>query len=354
MNRTKAIGALLVGLSLALSSVVYADTRRIYPNTLQVDPAGGGATTLESTMVDLLRFLVNDCDGTSYDCLPGAGTTGPGWTIVEVYAGGREVPADPTDVDSIAVETAWSGDGSGLAAGDWFVVESADSTGGGGTNHFQVVFEYDSTSVIKYAMLPLEDWQVGTSTPDAAGTGHFVGAGTGLVSFTTMTGSCKMLIVADEDVVIMLRDDSSNPDWLYIGGVDSNLATSTPPDDRPFVINDTPANVFIYYNDGPLNRMAADDTTVLTGGYPGEISAVGVLSDDMTGQYNGSFWLLGVPVWFNDASHKHFSGTLQYIRQGSDDLGAAGRTINSASWACRGSNAEYSPVCWSWDGVAYP
>ena len=345
---------LFLALSLGLVSVSSADTRRIYPDTLQVDPAGGGASTLESTMVDLLRVLVDDCDGTSYDCLPGAGTTGPGWTIVEVYAGGREVPADPTDVDSIAVETAWSGDGSGLEAGDWFVVESADSTGGGGTNHFQVVFEYDSTSVIKYAMLPLEDWQVGTSTPDAAGTGHFVGAGTGLVSFTTMTGSCKMLIVADEDVVIMLRDDSSSPDILYIGAVDGSLSTSTPPDDRPFVVYDSPEIVYIRQSSGYFNRMAPDDSTVLVAGYPVEYYANTVVISSKAGQYNGSFWLISVPVWFNDESHYHFAGTLQYVREGSKYLGSAGRTINSASWACRGTDSNFSPWCLSWDGVAYP
>lgn len=352
MNRTKAIGALLVGLSLALSLPAEGDTRRIYPNTLQVDPAGGGATTLESTMVDLLRFLVDDCDGTSYDCLPGAATTGPGWTIVEVYDGSREVPADPTDVDSLTTATAWKGDGSGLAAGDYFVVESADSTGGGGTNHFQVVFEYDSTSVIKYALIPLEDWQVGTSTPDAAGTAHFVGAGTALVSFTTGTGAFKMFIVADEDVVIMLRDDSSNPDILYIGGVDGNLSTSTPPDDRPWIVRDTPDDVTLAFG-SYFNRMASDDSTVLTTGYPGYVYGQ-THGFNQTGQYNGSFWLFSVPIWFDDASHKHFSGTLQYVRQSSKDLGTVGRTINGAAWACRGTNASYPPWCVSWDGVAYP
>ncbi len=367
MRHVRILWTLLLGLSLtaALSAPASADTRRIYPNTLHVDPDGAGAlSSVTTSLVDLVRFLMDDCDGAAYDCIAGAATAGPGWTALRAKSGAsyEDLPT-PTDLDSLTTATAWEGDGTGLAAGDWIVLESANSTGGGGNNHFQLYIEYESTTEIYFMMLPMEDWSTSSASPpvwtagNACGVAACKGVGAGAntpVSFTTTSTTTSMLAVADEDVLILLRDDGAAPDWIYVGGVDNNLSTSTPPDDRPFVIMDTPASVYILNMVAAWNRLAPDDTTVLTMGAPAQLSSNAAAEDNWPGTYNGAFQLVSVPIYFNDASHQHITGTLQYIRQGSDDLGAAARTINTATWACRSSNAEYSPVCWSWDGVAYP
>lgn len=366
MNKRKGIlFGLLLALLLGLVSTAGADTRRIYPNTSHVDPDGAGAlSSVTTSLVDLVRFLMDDCDGAAYDCIAGAATAGPGWTAIRAKAGAsyENVPT-PTDLDSLTTATAWEGNGTALGAGDWIVLESANSTGGGGNNHFQLYIEYESTTVINFLMLPLEDWSTSSASPpvwtagNACGVAACKGVGAGsntLVEFTTTNGTTNMLAVADEDVLILLRDDGANPDIIYIGAVDNNLSTSTPPDDRPFIIYDTSNIVYLAFSNALFNRLAPDDTTTLVSGYPTLLSFAGVASSGYVGQYNGSFWLFSVPIWFSDAAHQHFSGTLQYTRQGSKDLGTAARTINGATWACRSSDASYSPWCFSWDGVAYP
>lgn len=355
----------ILALSLGLSVTAQADTRRIYPNTSHTDQDGEGPlSSVTTSLVDLVRFLMDDCDGAAYDCVAGAATAGPGWTAIRAHSNAayEDLPT-PTDLDSLTTATAWEGSGTALAAGDWIVLESATSTGGGGASHFQLYIEYESTTKINFLMLPMEDWSTSSTSPpvwtagNACGAGACKGVGAGantLVTFTTTSTTTSMLAVADEDVLILLRDDGTNPDWFYVGGVDNNLSTSTPADDRPFVIMDNPTNVYFLSSDTIWNRLAPDDVSVLQAGYPAQLVSGGLYYDDAAGQYNGSFLLYSVPIMFHDTSHVHITGTLQYMRQGSDDLGTASRTINGAAWACRSSNATYATVCWSWDGVAYP
>ena len=342
--------ALVATLALLLAPLsASADTVRHYSAIAQAVP-GGGASTLQMSTVELLRFLV---EGTTVAC---PACTGPGWTLIEAYSNaGRCVPVTPTDVDSMVGCAAMRGDGSALVAGDWFVVESADSTGGGATRHFQMLVEYNATTSWKFVMMPLSTafWQVGTATPDAAGTEKRVGAGTALITFTTVATGTDLIVVADEDVVIIVRDDAAAPDWIYIGAVDGNLSTSVPPDDRPFVIYDTPANM--YMSASNFNRLAPDDATVLVSGIVANYYASFTQMATIPGTYNSAWQLWPALLYFLDASHKHATGTLQHIRQGSDDLGIAGRTIGGKAWACRGTSVDYSPVCWRWDGITvYP
>jgi len=369
MTKTLARILLALALSLGLSLNAAADTRRIYPNTSHVDPDGAGAqSSLMTSAVDLLRFLVDDCNGGAYDCIAGSGTRGPGWSLLRVKSGATyEAPVTASGagtVDSLpTVGNAWAGDGTGLAADDWFVVESADSTGGGGANHVQLWVQYKSATLLNFLMLPMEDWSTSSAaTPvwtagNACGVAACKGVGAGantLVAFTTTSTTTSMLAVADEDVLILLRDDGAAPDIIYIGAVDNSLSTSTPPDDRPFVIYDTPASVFIDTSQ-LWNRLAPDDATTLVAGGPAILTASGgVALDEFVGLYGGAYQIIGVPIYFSDASHAHITGTLQYVRTGSDEIGTAARTINSAAWACRGSNAANSPWCLSWDGVEYP
>jgi hypothetical protein len=366
MSKTLSRILLALALSLGLSLTAQADTRRIYPNTSHADPDGGGAlSSVTTSLVDLVRFLMDDCDGATYDCVAGAATSGPGWTAVRAHSNGAnyEDVGTPTDLDSLATCVAWEGDGTALAAGDWIVLESATSTGGGGNNHFQLYIEYESTTVINFLMLPMEDWSTSSASPpvwtagNACGVAACKGVGAGantLVAFTTTSTTTSMLAVADEDVLILLRDNSAAPDIIYVGGVDNNLSTSTPPDDRPFIIYDTPASVFLDTSQ-LWNRLAPDDATTLVLGGPAIPTVFGgVALDEFPGLYNGAYQIVGVLIYFSDASHAHITGTLQYVRTGSDEIGTAARTINGAAWACRGSNAANSPWCLSWDGVEYP
>ena len=355
--KTTRILALVASLVLLLaSSVGEADTTHFYPHIAQTSP---GASSLQMSSVELLRFLV---EGVTVDC---PGCTGPGWTLTEAYSNaGRCVPVTPTDVDSMVSCAAWKGDGSGLGNGDWFVVESADSSGGGGANHFQVLVEYNAPTSWKFVMMPLagvDGWEVGTATPDAAGSETRVGSGSALVTYTTQDGASDLDIVADQDVVIIRRDDATAVDLIYIGAVEGNLATSTPADDRPFVIMDTPASVwFRYYSlsSDYWNRLAPDDVTVLVKGAPGEFISYNVYVQETVAfpaTYNGSYQLLPVPIVFHDIGHLHVTGFLQHLRAASVNAGLPGRSLGGKTWTCRSNGVGYAVPCLRWDGITvYP
>ena len=157
--------AILFALCL-LSAPASADTVRHYPNVVQAVP-GGGASSLQMSSVDLVRFLVNDCDGAAYDCQSGAATVGPGWTLQRAHSDGAwETPGTTSGagtLDSLATATAWAGNGAGLSVLDWVLLESADSTGGGGTNHVQLWIQYVNTTTWYFLMLPLEDFTIANS-----------------------------------------------------------------------------------------------------------------------------------------------------------------------------------------------
>ena len=337
-----------------------ADTPRFYPYVAQASP---DASSLQMSTIELLRFVV---EGTT---VGGGAATGPGWTLVEAFSDSvRCMPSNASDVDSLETESAgpvpsgtpgcagMRGDGSGLSTGDWWVVESADSTGGGGTNHFQLLVEYDATTRWKFVMMPLEDWQLGTAVPDTPGTETRVGAGAALITFTTHATTDRLDVIADEDVVIIRRDDASTMAQIYIGAVDGNMTTSTPADDRPFVIYDMPARVW-FSQSGMVywNRLASDDAATLILGSTAVYQYSGVYSYDLPATYNGAYQLLPLMLIFADAGHGHVTGFLQYVRTTSDSIGSAATTLGGKEWACRNNNATLAPVCLKWDGTTvYP
>ena len=360
--KTLRLAALAALLAFVLAPLpAQANTKRTYAKVTQTNP---GASTLQMSTVELLRFLV---EGTT---VGGGAATGPGWTLVEAYSDGvRCMPSDASDVDSLETESAgpvpsgtpgcagMRGDGSGLSTGDWFVVESADSTGGGGTNHFQVLIEYNSTITWNFVMMPLEDWQLGTAVPDTPGTETRVGAGAGKLTFETHSGADTLDIIADEDVMIIRRDDVTTVGWLYVGAVNGNMTTSTPPDDRPFVINDMPELVsFSVTNTGVVwDRLAPDDAAILTAGEAFHLEAYSHGLNDMAATYNGAYQLAPVLIGFWDASHQHVAGYLQYVRTTSDAIGMAAKSLGNLTWACRNNLATHCPICLAWDGAtSYP
>ena len=91
-------------------------TTRFYPAV----PHG----TLLEALPQMVRWLVNDHP--TY--------TGPGWTIVEASSNSRrEVPSNPSNIDSLAQATDWAA--GSIAINDWIVLESANANN---SNHFQI------------------------------------------------------------------------------------------------------------------------------------------------------------------------------------------------------------------------
>ena len=314
-------------------------TNRYYPNVTK--------TSVMAFLSDLVRFLVNDL----------AGYTGPGWTIVEGYdssqSGGskRQTPNDSSDFDSFPSGFSWR-TGS-LNTSDWVVLESA--TGSYGTT-LQVYFELDSSSRIKFRVIPLADFSTGgaeTSPPSFPATAF--GAGSSEVSMDLFSTSARYSVVADEAMFSILGDNGSDPKWIYVGELDGARSEGSPADDRPFVIYDYTDYVYQVTN-AYWNRLSPlDDSTILTSGreailYASEYPHNSGNDDNFLGQY--SVWPLG--LWFSDSGHKHFAGWLRNIGYTSVSAPSSG-TLASKSWMVRGEYVGYSRLCWKWDGTTdYP
>jgi hypothetical protein len=310
--------------------------------------------------VDLLRFLVNDCDGTAYDCKSGAATVGPGWTIVEVYDGNREVPPTATDVDSLATAVAWKGDGSGLAVGDWFVVESADSTNENGSNHMQMVVEYDSSTDWKFRMCPLADWTTGAAgcggggcTPDNP-PATCVGLAANPVTFTTDAGATSMSIVATEAGMFLWRDAAA-VDYIYVGELIGTSLTGAPADDRAFVITNTTQLMYPTYGAAVIQRLSPvdDSTRLVTGWFQYPSNGASPWTTAGAGALLGVYAITPLGVYFADAGALHFAGYLPFVFIGQEDMGVQG-TLDSAAYVHRSSSATEANFVLPWDGSAYP
>jgi hypothetical protein len=154
-------------------------------------------------------------------------------------------------------------------------------------------------------------------------------------------------------MVAVLFDDGSTPAWIYIGEVEPARLAGTPPDDRPFVIWDTPSTVRAGSSDNYFNRISPlDDVTGLVIGnnaIPSNLYA--------TGEGGGFLGLWDVFPWmvhFRDVSHKHTAGYLRNVGFCSADKGASG-TIAGKTWMYRLNAAAYGGVCFAWDGSTdYP
>lgn len=295
------------------------------------------------------RFLINDLGG----------QTGPGWTIVEAQSGAnREVPSTPTDMDSLVSATDWPN--GTISVNDWIVLESADANN---TNHFQLYLEYQSTTVMNVIMFPLEDFSTGggaASPPTFPATA--VGSGGSVIPFDGYTTSANYSCVADEGMVMFLADDGTNTiDWMYIGEVDGARANGSPPDDRAYVIYDTPDVVYLpNTTTNRWNRLSpSDDSTILTLGGQTLITApvFGVIHDSTTVRDNllGPDSILPVGCFFEDTSHQHFAGFLRNCYSGAR-LAGTSATLDNRNFLLRNNSVGAEPaLVMSWDGVTdYP
>lgn len=317
-------------------------TTRFYPVQSHAD--------LKTAIWDMVKWLIND---------PTHGLTGPNWSIVEAWDNGGEglaIPVDGHDVSTFASPT-FNWRTGNLALGDFIILESDVGVAG---KTMQVYLEYDTTTVMHVALLPLANWPTATasgSPPDAelngakavGDGGTFPGA---YINMTGYTFLADYTIVADEAMMAILFDDNTNAcAWIYVGEVTPARSSGTPPDNCPFVILDSTTTVSML-GGAYWNRLSPlDDTTVLIAGYSVEFYCTAGYPLDTGNDVNpfGLWLVLPVGIYFDDFGHRHFMGLLRNIATCNPDKGSKG-TIASLAWMYRNDSSGRG-ICFAWDGA---
>lgn len=315
-------------------------TTRFYPRQIH--------SGLDTALPDIVRFLINDHPS----------ITGPGWTIVEAQAGGnREVPGDPTDLDSLVSAVGWPN--GTIAVNDWIVLESADANN---SNHFQLYIEYQATNDINFMLIPFEDFTTGAgaaSPPTFPGTAFAIGSNINV--YSKAAGANVYSIVADEGMMALLTDGLGNSDvhWTYIGELNPSFSDGSPADERCYVVHDNEGIVGLAENSAQItfNRLSpVDDSTVLIIGYDVNFFSFGantrVIEDGADiGRILGQHVIYPVGVWFNDTSHRHFAGFLRNIYSIHAFVGSMGTLNNKAYMFRNNSPGARGGIVFEWDGV---
>jgi hypothetical protein len=321
-------------------------TTRYYPKQIHA--------SLTAWYWDFIKWMIND---------PTAALTGPNWEMVQAFDGSfapaskREVPADPHDVSTFSAGFCMT-DGV-FTNGDWMVLRSAAGVCGNST---ELYIELDSPTAIKWLLIPYDNFNPAApaeTTPPTMPTdsiGSALGSA-GLISMTGWTTGATYSANADEAMVAVLFDDNTTPAWIYAGEVEPAGLAGVPADDRPFVIWDTPASVFISNTNSYFNRISPlDDATACTTGYSSILTSSGgaVTSAGSGGGFLGLWGVYPIGVHFYTASHIHFAGFLRNVGCTSTDKGTSG-TLIAKNWMYRLNGGAYGPVCFAWDGATdYP
>jgi len=302
-----------------------------------------------TALPDMVRFLIND-----HGVL-----VGPNWSLIEAYDGTtRETPGLPHDMDSFSAGFGWRTGALGL--GDWIVLRS--DVGVAGTQ-MEIYLEYDSATNLKVALIPLNNWVTSATlitppTPElviakAVGAGAILNPeGASFVSVTAFSTLAKYTIVADEAMMAILIDNTTNSYWTYVGEIIPARFSGTPADDSPYVIMDAPAQVSTSMA-SVWNRLSPlDDVTFLTQGMASEFNTASgyVLATLMDVNPLGLWLVLPLGMYFHDTSHRHFAGILKNVASCSVDKGAIG-TIGSLAWMYRNNGTTGRGLCFAWDGV---
>jgi len=191
------------------------------------------------------------------------------FTIVEAYddshaTNARRVPTP--GFESTLDNAAFAADGGfswynnqALGVDDWIVVQSTNAAG----NKFQVVFEFDSSTVIKHHLVPKADFPVGgadVSPPvlSATSIGTTMGTTATAVSFTTKSTGMVYSAVCESDSINLVSDAGAfDVDWMHISKVDGQH----PDDTFPFVINDS-CNLSYPYGADRYNKLSHIDESL--------------------------------------------------------------------------------------------
>jgi len=333
------------------------DTVYTYPVQAQASTGGYGGS-LAYSLTQIVRFLADDHPTIS----------GPGWTVVEARSdGGREIPATPTDVDSLVSAVSWKGDGSGLAAGDWIVLRSAASIET--AERFMMYLEQDQSDRAYVWMFPSDNFVAqgaGNQSPPTIADGLPAAPGVAPaspVSFSTFVDGGTMHVAATAAAVGLWRDRTAatNIDWLYVGQV---TTLGGPADARPFVISTNPGVVYTGIAGGVTfgTRLSYDGTALVTVQYTDfyNASAVGYLQNTTIGPDAARFEMLDqwlqVSVASNSALFRPRLVKAVATRIATKDaIDADGWTGGDPDYVCIRTVATAGSVCLPSDGVtAWP
>lgn len=308
-----------------------------------------------AALAAITRFLLNDL----------AGQSGPGWSIVEAYDAShatskRRVPTGgaESNMDNAAFaaggDFGWQQDL--LAAGDWIVLESAHVS-----NPFQLVFVLVDANTVSMMLLPLGGFATGGAdvTPPVYPTTAIGSAAATALNFDWYAGLGTYTVVADEEMVAILVDDSTTPRFAYVGQLDGARTWATPADDRCFVISKVTTCSASQFSAAFVRLSPQDDLTVLVSGF---WACMGSYFSNYFGQImyetnsdglGGAYAMLPAGVYFDDTSHKHFAGFLRYVGVAYKDLSIG--TLGADEIVVRNSGVGSTPaIALLGDGTAYP
>lgn len=301
-------------------------TTRIYP--LQE------FSEASSALPDIVRFLINDHPS----------ITGPGWTIVEAQAGGnREVPGDPSDLDSLTASSGWV-TGS-VAADDWIVLESANANN---SNHFQLYIELESATGINFMLIPFEDFETGgaVASPPLFPTSSFGNSSGSFVTLSVFDSSAQYTVIADEGMMALLADQtgSNNPNFTYIGEIDS-----IHPEERAYVIRTITGDVgHTDLSTAPRwRKLSPIDNVSVISATPAQLYSFGAntrLHDTVADRGNlfGLDSIFPVTLWFESPSY--CAGYLRNCYSAHENLPEASGTLSGSSYLHRRDQAEANIV----------
>ena len=293
----------------------------------------------------LARFLINDL----------ATFTGPAWTIIDSYsqaaATPHEVPADATNMDSLAADNGWRT--GTILADDYIILRSAS-----GANKFQVGIEYQAATTLRIIVAPYEGFSTLANQADMTNAANWGNPYITATDYTAPAGLANYSIVADEDRVILAVEDAVTYMWTYFGKMDDVSST----DAKPCTIYSAGSTVCIENGVGLLGNNwkridALDDTTQLAtyglgANYQASLgdlcaTATNYLKDNDSNEFRG----LPIYVVSGTAGHLAGSGRLRGVYFNNLNLGTNKGTLGTKAYAFLSNNAARSPIIFDWDST---
>lgn len=302
---------------------------------------------LTSAIVPMVQFLTKNH----------ATIDGPGWHIIEAYDGtNREVPGDPTDLDSFTSGFGWRNDVASVPVNAWIVLESNRAGG----SQFQVYFELDTTSTMHVLLCPDGDWSTGSGTdtnptvPTKSLGQLTTGYATSVsdsVDLTGFTSTAEYSVIADHSVAIMFFDDTTatGVNWIYVGELDHVRSVDT----RPYVIRYEDFEVHI---EGGTSWTMADP---LTGNFSlgrdiylsaSQATSDAVQLDDDATNFLGNRKNVPVMVYQDAGVSAGFRGVMRHVFGGENNSGASVTLDNRRLFLRNDRDTLSEAIVVVWDG----
>jgi hypothetical protein len=290
---------------------------------------------------DMARFLIDDL----------AGHTGPGWTIVDTYSSAavapHEIPADPTDMDSLAADNGWRT--GTLVGGDYIILAN------NGARTFQVGLELQSSQYFRVIAAPFSGFDTGNDDPDMTAAGNWNNPIIAYKDISCFASMANYSLIADEDHFKIICEQHPNYAWMYCGNLASG-STHTG-ETHPMVITTYPNYVFDVGADNYRRIAKSDDTTEIALASVGLYITYDMHQYDYSYDNNASeFRLTPVQVGSNNVANYGYFGRLIGVWVGASSITGIGKgTMNSRDYAFfKNSSASYKTLVFEWDGATAP